>query len=280
MKKVYIALITPFLNNGEIDYSGLNLIMDDLIKNGVHGFIVNGTTAESPTLSEEEKFNLLQHVITHSQGKVEIYFGCGNNNTLDTMRMCKKACNYAIDGLLLVTPYYNKPSQEGLYRHYATIATNVNMPIMLYQVESRCNCVFEIDTLKRLVKDCPNIVALKYASKDMQKAKAIRKQIPTIKMYCGDDAMLKECNDINMNGIISVVGHIALKELLTFYQKQDLQIDFYIKRLSYLLFLESSPAGIKYVLSKKYPINEDLRLPLVSYNDKNKSILDAYFDKY
>lgn len=280
MKKVYIALITPFLNNGEIDYSGLNLIMDDLIKNGVHGFIVNGTTAESPTLSEEEKFNLLQHVITHSQGKVEIYFGCGNNNTLDTMRMCKKACNYAIDGLLLVTPYYNKPSQEGLYRHYATIATNVNMPIMLYQVESRCNCVFEIDTLKRLVKDCPNIVALKYASKDIQKAKAIRKQIPTIKMYCGDDAMLKECNDINMNGIISVVGHIALKELLTFYQKQDLQIDFYIKRLSYLLFLESSPAGIKYVLSKKYPINEDLRLPLVSYNNKNKSILDAYFDKY
>lgn len=278
MKKVFVALITPFLNNGEIDYAGLNLIMDDLIKNGVHGFIVNGTTAESPTLNEEEKFALLQHVITYSQGKVEIYFGCGNNNTLDTLRMCKKACNYPIDGLLLVTPYYNKPSQEGLYQHYATIARNVNMPIMLYQVESRCNCVFEIETLKRLVNDCPNINALKYASKDMQKAKEIRKQIPTIKMYCGDDAMLKECNEIEMNGIISVIGHIALKDLLTFYQKQDVQLDFFIKRLSYLLFLESSPSGIKYVLSKRYPISEGLRLPLVTYSQKNKKIIDAYFD--
>lgn len=278
MRKVYVALITPFLDDGFIDYTGLDLIMNDLINGGVHGFIVNGTTAESPTLSEDEKFSLLQHVITFARGRVEIYFGCGTNNTIETLRMCKKACNYAIDGLLLVTPYYNKPSQMGLYQHYKTIASNVSLPIMLYQVESRTNCVFSVATLQRLVYECPNIFALKYASKDMKMAKQIRKQLPLLKLFCGDDMMLDECEKIGMDGVVSVIAHIALKEVLAYYQKQDHQLSFYFKRLSYLLFLESSPAGIKYVLAKRYPISEKLRLPLVSYDDTHKKLVDAYFD--
>lgn len=279
MKKVYVALITPFTANNEIDYAGLDLIMKDLLDGGVHGFIVNGTTGESPTLSEEEKFALLEHIIHFCKGRVELYFGCGNNNTLDTLRICKKASNYAIDGLLLVTPYYNRPSQEGLYQHFAVIANNVTLPIMLYQVESRCNCIFSVETLQRLTHDCPNIAALKYASKNMQIAKQIRKEIPLLRLYCGDDAMLNECDMLGMDGIVSVIAHIALKDMLTFYQKQDHQLDFYFKRLAYLLFLESNPAGIKYVLSKRYPISDRLRLPLVPYTSQNKKMVDAYFDK-
>ncbi|NBK97207.1 MAG: 4-hydroxy-tetrahydrodipicolinate synthase [Erysipelotrichia bacterium] len=279
MKKVYVALITPFLENNSIDYAGLDEVMKDLINDGVHGFIVCGTTAESPTLSEDEKFSLLQHVIHFTQNRVEIYFGCGNNNTLDTLRLCKKACNYAIEGLLLVTPYYNKPSQEGLYQHYACIAKNVRLPIMLYQVESRCQCVFSISTLQRLQKDCPNIFALKYASKDMEMAKQIHRCLPTLKLFCGDDDRIKESTQVGMDGVVSVIAHIALKEILQFYQQEDYELDFYFKRLSFLLFLESSPAGIKYVLAKKYRISDRLRLPLVPYNTQNKQLLDAYFDK-
>lgn len=279
MKKVYVALITPFDEKNEIDYIALELLIKRLMQEGCNGFIVCGTTGESCTLNEEEKFALLSFVLKVTKHQVEIYFGCGSNNTQETLRMCRKAQNYDIDGVLLVTPYYNKPSQEGLYQHYATIATNCTLPIILYQVESRCNCIFEVDTLKRLVHDYPSIKALKYASKDMEKAILIKKEVPALHLLCGDDNVVLECDKVGMDGIISVIAHIVLPEFIAFYQKGQVLNDFYFKRICRLVFVESNPVGIKYVLHQKYGFSESVRLPLVPLTNEHKKMIDAYFDK-
>lgn len=278
MKKVYIALITPFDEKMEVDYPALEMLVQTYIEQGVDGFIVCGTTAESCTLSEEEKFSILAFVIEKTKHRVEIYFGCGTNHTRETLRLCKKAQNYAIDGVLLVTPYYNKPSQKGLYEHFKCIAKNISLPIILYQVESRCNCVFSIDTLRKLTSECANIYALKYASNDMQMAKRIHQTLPNLILYCGDDHCIKECDELGMQGVISVIAHVALQPMLLFYKKGDYQYDYYFKRLSNLIFIESNPVGIKYVLSKQCKVLDKVRLPLSSLEDQNKILLDAYFD--
>lgn len=279
MKKVYVALITPFTKENEIDYQYLKKLIHRLMDEGCDGFIVCGTTGESSTLNENEKFDLLTFVLETCKHQVEIYFGCGTNNTADTLRLCRKAQNYDIDGVLIVTPYYNKPSQEGLYQHYASIASNCTLPIIMYQVESRCNCVFEVETLQRLVKNFNTIIALKYASKNMEKAKEIKQKIPCLKLLNGDDSLILEGDKVGMDGIVSVIGHIAMKELIAFYKEDMILYDYYFKRLCRLLFIESNPAPMKYVLHKLEGANEQLRLPLVSLIDKNKELLDAYFDK-
>ena len=278
MKKVYVALITPFNEQNKVDYPALESLVKRLMEEGCDGFVVCGTTAEASTLTESEKFDILAFILKITHHEAEIYFGCGNNNTEDTLRLCRKAQNYDIDGVLLVTPYYNKPSQEGLYQHYAAIASNMNLPIVLYQVESRCNCVFEVQTLKRLTHDFPTIKALKYASNDMEKAQIIRKEIPSLRLLCGDDAFILEGERVGMAGVISVIGHIATPELIGFYKEGKVLNDFFFKRLCRLIFTESNPAGIKYVLHKKYGYHENLRLPLVPLTKEHKLMLDAYFD--
>lgn len=279
MKKIYIALITPFNEEKEVDYEGIAFLVEMYLEQGIAGFIVCGTTAESCTLSEEEKFSILAFIIKQNKSRVEIYFGCGTNHTRETLRLSKKAQNYAIDGLLLVTPYYNKPSQRGLYEHFKCIASNVSLPIILYQVESRCNCIFELTTLQALVRECPSIIGLKYASKDIAAAKEIKKALPLLQLFCGDDYYLKEMDEIGMHGIISVIAHIALPSINAFYKKGDKLYDYYFKRLSNLIFIESNPVGIKYVLHKLYNVNGTVRLPLTTLDDENKVLLDAYFDK-
>lgn len=278
MKTIYTALITPFHTDGSIDFIGLEKIMEDQINDGVDGFIVNGTTAECLSLTDEEQFLLLDFVCEKVQGKVAIYFGCGCSDTLQTLKKAKKAQNYPIDGLLIVTPYYNKPNQEGLYQHYVTIAHNVNLPIILYQVESRTGVVFEIETLQRICKECPSIFALKYASKDIVFAKKIRNEMKTLTLFCGDDSMIKECDEIGMDGIISVTSHIALPLMKKYYSQQDKDLVFFLQRIAKFAFLQSNPSGIKYLLSKHYGINDVMRLPLVGYTNENKRFVDSYFD--
>lgn len=278
MKEVYVALITPFNTNNEIDYITLGFIIEDLIHDKVDGFIVNGTTGESSTLTEDEKFTLLEFVIKQVKHRVKIFFGCGTNNTNLTLYMSKKALNYDIDAILLVTPYYNKPTQNGLYEHFKCIANNVDIPIVLYQVENRCNCIIEIETLDKLTRECKNIVGFKYASKNIEYAKLIRKKLPNIKLYIGDDLLIKESEKIGFDGIISVIGHITMKELRLFYDKQDYEYDYYLKRIANFAFIETNPIGIKYIISKKYHSSDTLRLPLTTLTMANKQYLDSYFD--
>lgn len=278
MKKIYVALITPFFEDGSIDYEFLRFLIHKLIKEGCSGFVVCGTTAEAPTLEEEEKFLVLEFVIKEVNGEVDVIFGCGTNNTLETLKLVKKANLYAIDGLLIVTPYYNLPNQDGLFQHYSLLAQNSNLSIILYQVENRCNCVFEIETLKRLKDSYPNIIALKYASKNLEYAKQIKNAIPSLKLYCGIDALIDECDKLGMNGVISVIGHVCMNDLVRFYNKKEKNLDFKFKEMSSKIFIQSNPIGIKYALSKFYGMNDIVRLPLTCLNKEDKEILNHYFD--
>ena len=153
MFEVMTALVTPFYEDGSIDYGSLGKIIDDQLKQGCQGFIVCGTTAEAPTLSEQEKFSILSFVIQRTQHTIPLWFGCGSNDTQQTIQMCLKAQSYDIDGLLVVTPYYNKPSQEGLYQHFKAISDVVFKDIMLYNVPSRTGVEISYETLKRLLLD-------------------------------------------------------------------------------------------------------------------------------
>ncbi len=278
-KKIYTALITPFTNDLQIDYDALKRLINDLMQTENDGFIVCGTTAESATLWEEEKLKLLAFVIECVNHRKEIYFGCGSNHTQATIDLIKKVEYSGVDGLLIVTPYYNKPTQEGLYMHYHTIANATKLPIMLYEVKSRCGCELLPHTIKHLCEEHKNIVAYKYASTNMKKLEVIRNECNHLAIYCGDDAMIKACHERGCQGVVSVISHLYAHEIANYYRNEDDDSDFYFKRYSKLLMRESNPMCIKYVLSKKYGFSSKLRLPLVEPTSQTKSLLDAYFDK-
>lgn len=278
-KKIYTALITPFTKDGNIDFKALENILSYLMEKAIDGFVVCGTTGESATLNEQEKLQLLKFVIRYTNHKKEIYFGCGSNDTNATIAFIQKVENYQIDGLLVVTPYYNKPTQEGLYMHYHTIASATKLPIMIYEVKNRCGCELLPSTMLRLCTTHKNIESYKYASNDFKKLVQIQMLCPDLMIYCGDDALIKECHELGCAGVISVIAHIYADEIASYYKNEDANHAFFFKRYSYLLMKETNPMCIKYVLSKKYAFSANMRLPLIEPLNATKLVLDAYFDK-
>lgn len=274
--KVMSALITPFKGNGKIDYDAFADLIEKQLEEGVDGFIVCGTTAETPTLKESERFDILSFVLEVSQHQVPIWFGCGSNATQDTLRLVKKAAMYDIDGVLLVTPYYNKPSQNGLYMHFRTIADSVNVKIMLYQVPGRCGVSFEERTLIRLFRDCPNIVALKHAAIDYDIIANLHERFPHISLYSGEDQTFMQGIDRGLCGLISVMSNYKLSAIKSYLEEPDKKKEAYLQQLSALTFLECSPAAVKYMLSKEGMCQNILRLPLVPLSSMAMKQIDAF----
>lgn len=278
MEKVMVALITPFTKENSVDYPALKKIIARLLKEGVDGFIVCGTTGETPTLKEEEKFEILSFVINETQHMVELWFGCGTNDTLESIRLCQKASTYDIDGVLLVTPYYNKPSQRGLYQHFHMIADICEKPIMLYNIPSRTGVQLTQQTIEKLLCNHANIIALKQACDDLDTVRYLKDRYPNFKIYSGEDGALDEGIDAGMDGLISVMAHINLKRIKQFIdegrmdnkQRKQLKLD------AQVVFLESSPSCIKYLLSRRKECENILRLPLCSVSFETQNILDAY----
>lgn len=281
MAKVMVALITPFTKENEIDYDALTKIVKRLMKEGCDGFIVCGTTAETPTLKEGERYAVLQHVISVVQGDCEVWFGCGRNCTRDTIRLIRKAQKYDIDGVLVVTPYYNKPSQRGLYEHYHAIAKSIPQPIMLYNVPSRCGVELEYETIRRLVHEHKNIIGLKQASKDLETVRRLKKEFPQFQIYSGEDGYFDEGIDAGMDGLISVMGHFNLEKIKTFLEEG--RVNNVLKKTlvqeAALSFCDASPAPIKYILSRNQECENILRLPLCPISREKEMLISAYFDK-
>lgn len=273
---IMTALITPFKGNGNIDYDALGALIDEQIKDGVDGFIVCGTTAETPALKEQERFDILRYVIERSAHRVELWFGCGTNATRDTLRLVKKASYYDIDGVLLVTPYYNKPSQQGLYTHFKTIADAVDIDIMLYQVPSRCGVAMEERTMLRLFQDCPNIKALKYASDDYALVQRLHEQAPHIRILSGEDKTFMKGMDKGICGLVSVMSNYALDVIKAYIHEPTAQHLAYLEQLAALTFLECSPSAVKYMMSKEKKCQNVLRLPLVPLSIPAKRQIDAF----
>lgn len=284
--RLITAMITPFTREYEIDWKKLEGIVERLIATGSDAIVVAGTTAESPTLSHDEKIQLFQFTLEKAAGRAKVIAGTGSNNTRETIRLSREAEELGIDGLMLVAPYYNRPSQEGLYQHFKAVAESTSVPIMLYNVPARTSVNISVDTMVRLA-EINNIVAFKEASGDLNQISQLIAEVPAeIAVYSGDDKLLLPTLAVGGAGIVSVASHIVgsqMKELIQAYFAGDVQqaIRLNQKLLPAFngLFITSSPAPLKYVMSQQGWCEPVVRLPLVEMTEKEKSLTDDWVKK-
>ena len=275
--KILTALITPFLEDKEIDYLSLYHIIKRLIKEGCRGFVVCGTTAEAPTLRNEETRTLLEFVLKHVEADCEVWYGCGGNDTVRTLEQMQAVEHLNFNGYLLVCPYYNKPNEEGLYEHFAYLAKHAKHPIMLYHVPHRCGVSLTYKVIDQLIQDYDNIIALKHAHHDFTLVKKLKQKYPNFIIYSGEDGLILESIEAGCDGFVSVLSHVSYQEMIESIQQH--QIDENLKKQAQLLFLDASPNVIKYLLSLRGECLDVLRLPMTSLtNEQLKLDCIRYFD--
>ena len=270
-KGLGIALVTPFTSDGSVDYQSLSRLVEYQLKYGADFFCILATTGETPTLTAEEKKNIKELVVDLVGGKVPILIGCGGNNTADVVKELQTGDFSGIDGVLSVCPYYNKPSQEGLYQHFKAIASATNMPVVLYNVPGRTGVNLKAETTVRLARDCKNIVAIKEASGSLEQVDEIIKNKPdSFDVISGDDALTFPMIACGAAGVISVIGNALPKEfsrMIRLEMRGEIEsarkIHHKFTDLFNLLFVDGNPAGVKAMLHEMGMIENVLRLPLV-----------------
>jgi len=266
-----VALITPFKEDESVDYTALGRLVDYQIKNGIDYLVVLGTTAETATLTEEEKKQVTAFIINRVKGRVPIVLGVGGNCTRALVEELQTKDFTGVDAILSVTPYYNKPSQEGIYQHYKAIAEATELPIVLYNVPGRTGVNMTSDTTLRLARDFANIVAVKEASGNISQMDEIIKNKPKdFMVISGDDGITFPLITLGAVGVISVIGNAFPKEFgrmvrlaLKGDYKNALEIHHSFTELFNLLFVDGNPAGVKCMLNAMGFIENKLRLPLV-----------------
>ena len=270
-KGLGIALITPFNEDGSVDYPTLSKLVEYQLKNGADFLCILETTGETPCLTANEKKQIKDTIVSTVHGRVPILMGCGGNNTAAIVEELKTGDFSGIDGVLSICPYYNKPSQEGLYQHFKAISAATKLPIVLYNVPGRTGVNMTAATTVRLARDCKNIVAIKEASGNLEQVDEIIKNKPSsFDVISGDDALTFPMISCGAVGVISVIGNALPKEFskmirLEFKGEYEAarKIHHRFTDLFSLLFVDGNPAGVKCVLSEMGMIKNILRLPLV-----------------
>ncbi|MFK8045137.1 MAG: 4-hydroxy-tetrahydrodipicolinate synthase [Crocinitomicaceae bacterium] len=287
IKGLGVAMVTPFLTDQTIDFEGLKKLTHFLIDNGVDYLVVQGTTGESPTLSKEEKKAVLETVIAENAGKLPIVYGIGGNNTVAVAKTIQNFDIKGVDAILSVSPYYNKPTQEGIYQHFKAISEHSPLPIILYNVPGRTSSNIHPDTTIRLAKGCSNIVAIKEASGNLEQVMSIIKNKPSdFLVISGDDALTQPFIAMGGDGVISVIGN-GLPKLFSqmvhagLNENHELSRNLHYKcfELIHHLFSEGNPAGIKEVLAYYKICNTNVRLPLISVSANTKTAIHQILDK-
>ncbi len=281
------AMITPFHPNLEINYQKVEELVEILLQKGSDSLVIAGTTGESPALCEEEKLKLFKVVADVARGRAKILAGAGGNYTQSTIEMCQKAEKMGIDGLMLVTPYYNKPPQEGLYRHFAKIAGSVSLPIMLYNVPGRTGVNLQAETTLRLA-EIDNIVAIKEASGDLEKITAICADSPEeFSVYSGDDSMTLPIISAGGRGVVSIASHLAglqIKQMMEAFFNQDTSTAVGLHQklmpLFKALFITTNPIPLKAALNLSGMDVGEPRLPLISLPETLSQTLKEVLDRY
>ncbi|MCD7710863.1 MAG: 4-hydroxy-tetrahydrodipicolinate synthase [Porphyromonadaceae bacterium] len=266
-----IALITPFNEDGSVDFPALARLVDYQLRNGIDYLVVLGTTAETPTLTEEEKAQIRAFVIEKVGGRVPIVLGLGGNNTRVIVDTLKTQDFRGVDAILSVVPYYNKPSQEGIYQHYRAIASATKLPVILYNVPGRTGVNMMAETTLRLARDFDNIVAIKEASGNITQMDDIIKNKPAdFMVISGDDGIAFPLITLGAVGVISVIGNAFPREFSRMVRlalngdyASALTIHHRFTELFKLLFVDGNPAGVKCLLHAMGYIHNQLRLPLV-----------------
>ena len=270
-KGLGIALVTPFTADGAVDYKALIRLVEYQLDNGADFFCILATTGETPTLTKEEKQKIKELVVDLVGGRVPILIGCGGNNTAAIVEELQTGDFRGIDGILSICPYYNQPSQEGLYQHFKAIAAATNLPVVLYNVPGRTGVNLKAETTVRLAHDCENIVAIKEASGNLEQVDEIIKNKPQkFDVISGDDSLTFPMISCGAVGVISVIGNALPKEFSKMIRLQmkgeydpARKIHHRFIDLFSLLFVDGNPAGVKAMLHEMGYIENVLRLPLV-----------------
>lgn len=270
-KGLGIALITPFKSDGSVDYDALQRLLEFQLSHGADFICLLGTTAETPTLTTEEKQKIRNLVVERTAGRVPLLMGCGGNCTQAVINELKSTDWTGIDGVLSVCPMYNKPSQEGLYQHFKAISEASPVPVVLYNVPGRTGVNMTAETTLRLARDCENVVAIKEASGNITQMDDIIKNKPAnFDVISGDDGITFPLITLGAVGVISVIGNALPAEFsrmvrLALRGEYDpaLRIHHKFTELFKLLFVDGNPAGVKAMLSAMGMIENNLRLPLV-----------------
>ena len=266
-----VAMITPFKADGSIDFDAIPIIVNHLINGGVDFLVVLGTTAETATLTKLEKIALVEKIVEVNSDRLPLVLGLGGNNTQELLGMFDWFNLSSFTALLSVTPYYNKPNQEGLYQHFKTIANNSNLPVILYNVPSRTGVNIAPETVLRLAEDFDNIVALKEASGDFQQAQTLMKLCPpNFSILSGDDEMSLPMILAGAKGVISVIGNAIpeqysriIKEGLSRNVDKAYLIQYQLLDLIRMIYFEGNPTGIKVLMETLGLCENNLRLPLI-----------------
>lgn len=278
-----IALITPFDDEKNIDYTALGQVMDHVIGNGADYLVILGTTGETATLTAEEKEAVRRYCVGHNNGRVPLIAGMGGNNTHALTEEIRNANLQGYSAILSVTPFYNKPSQEGLFCHFAEVAAASNLPVVLYNVPGRTGVNLSAATTLRLAHEFPNIIAIKEASGNMKQIEEIINNRPAgFEVISGDDSLTYPLISLGAEGVISVVGNAFPREFGDMVRlcldgdfQKALPIHYKFQKLYDELFADGNPAGIKYLLHEMGFIHNELRLPLVPTRRETGDKIDA-----
>jgi 4-hydroxy-tetrahydrodipicolinate synthase len=275
------AMVTPFDENGEIDFNSTRTLVNHLIENGTDAIVVAGTTGESPTLTAEEKVELFKFVVEVVGGRVPVIAGTGSNNTRASINLTKQAEAVGVDGIMLVAPYYNKPSQEGMYQHFKTIAEATSLPIMIYNIPGRCVVNISVDTVVRL-SEINNIVAVKEASGNLDAmAEIIERTSSDFTLYSGDDGLTLPVLSIGGAGVVSVCSHIIgneMKDMINHFKNGNREEAAAAHRkllpIMKALFAAPNPSPVKAALNMKGVQVGGVRLPLIPLSDEETTTLE------
>jgi 4-hydroxy-tetrahydrodipicolinate synthase len=282
-----VALITPF-RNGQVDEPKLRELVEFHVKQGTDGIVACGTTGEDPGLSHDEHARVVEIIIETAANRLPVIVGTGSNSTAHTVELSRHAERAGAAGALVVSPYYNKPTQEGLYRHFRTVAEAIALPVLVYNIQSRTAVNVETDTLARLRRDCPNVVGVKEASGSLdQMSQVIGACGPDFIMLSGDDNLPLPLMSVGGRGVISVIANIVPRDVADLTHaaldddwKRARELHHRLYPLAKAAFLETNPIPIKEAMAMAGMIEPEFRLPMCRMGDANRERLRAIIKTY
>jgi 4-hydroxy-tetrahydrodipicolinate synthase len=282
----YTAIVTPF-RNGNIDESALKKLVEAQVRGGIDGIVPVGTTGESPTVSYEEHIKIIELSVKFASRRIKVIAGTGGNSTREAVYLTQEAEKAGADASLQVAPYYNKPTQEGLFQHFREVARETKLPILLYSIPGRCGVEISVETVKRLAVRCRNVVGIKEAGGNSDRVSQLRAALgPRFTILSGDDALTLSFMAVGAQGVISVVSNILPRQVAQMVKtfaagkmKEALKIHDRYYPVFKDLFIETNPVPVKAALAMLGRMEEEYRLPLVPMNRRNKEVLAATLRK-
>ncbi len=285
--RMLTAMVTPFDDDGEVDYKASEKIADHLLTTGTTTILVSGTTGESPTTSDDEKIDLLKCVLSVAKGRAKVILGTGTNDTAKSIKLTQRAQREGAEGALVVAPYYNKPSQAGILAHVEKIASATTLPIIVYNIPGRTGVNITPDTMLRIMEKCENVHALKDSTGGVDQAAEISAHAhERFRIYSGDDILTLPYLSVGACGVVSVASHVAgeaISRMMAKFFSGDIdgarKLHYQYMHLFKGLFAAPNPTCVKYALSRIGLCKEHLRLPLVPLDETQKAQLDKILDE-